>query len=129
MWREADRIFIHLAVRITNCGSVLMQIKSGCAWVEQLQPLPESTERDLKAGEFIPPGRVDAAWALLEKRDLPKNFLREIEPGETDQIDFDFCIDSNVRRVLIYSNLPNAKKKIGGWNLNTIHEAPNASLP
>jgi hypothetical protein len=92
MWREADSIFIHLAVRITNCGSVLMQIESGCAWVEQLQPLPENTQRELEAGDFVPAGRVDAEWSQLQQRDLPKGFLQEIEPGETDQIDFDFVL-------------------------------------
>lgn len=127
MWRDAGQIFIHLSIRIKNNGNVLMRVEQGCAWVEQLTPLPKSVADRIQHGsDFVLEGRVDAEWILIEpKRDLPKGFCRDVEPGETDHIDFDFAIDESVRRVLIYSDLANRKKKDRGWNLNTIHETPS----
>lgn len=125
MWRDAGQTFIHLSIRITNHGNVLMRVEQGCAWVEQLTPVPESVANRLQqTNDLVPEGRVDAEWVLIKKIDLPKGFCRDVEPGETDHIDFDFAIDESIQRVLIYSNLANRKKKDRGWNLNTIHETP-----
>jgi len=125
MWPDAGLTFIHLSIRITNNGNVLMQVEQGCAWVEQLTPLHKSIEDRLRDnGDLVPDGLVDAQWIMIRRRDLPKGFCRDIEPGETDHIDFDFAIDQSIRRVLIYSNLANRKKEDRGWNLNTIHETP-----
>jgi hypothetical protein len=125
MWRDVGQTFIHLSIRIINNGNVLMRVEQGCAWVEQLTPLPQSVEGRLGRNEdYVLEGQVDAEWGLIKKRDLPKGFCRDIEPGETDQIDFDFVIDQDIRRVLIYSHLANRRKMVGGWNLNTIHQIP-----
>ncbi len=130
MWTDAGQSFIHLSVRVTNCSGVLVCLRKGCAWVEQLAPLPPAIEDSIRRnGDIVRVGQVHAEWLLLQKRDLPKDHLIEIEPGETDQIDFDFVIDSSVRRVLIYSHLANTKKQTGGWNLNTIHEIPVRAVP
>lgn len=125
MWRDAERIFVHLTVRVTNHGNVLMRVGEGCAWIEQLSPLPEIVQTRLaEGGDLVPSERVDAEWMLVARRDLPAGYCRDIEPGETDQIDFDFAIEETVRRVLIYSHLANRRKKVHGWNLNTVHETP-----
>jgi hypothetical protein len=102
-----------------------MQVEEGCAWVEQLTPLHESVEDRLQQhGDLVLDGQVDAQWIMIKRRNLPKGFCRDIEPGERDHIDFDFAIDQSIRRVLIYSNFANRKKEDRGWNLNTIHEIP-----
>lgn len=126
IWRADNKTFVHLALRITNTGNVLMRITNGCAWVEQLTPLPEAVSARIASGEdVVRENRIDAEWALVQKRDLPPNHCREIEPGETDQIDFDFMIEPDVQRILVYSHLANPRKETAGWNLNTIHEIPS----
>lgn len=129
MWTDAGLSFIHLTVRVTNRGSVLVRLGKGCAWVEQLAPLPPAIQDSISGGDdIVQPGRVDAEWLLLQKRDLAQDHLLEIDPGETDQIEFDFAIDASIRRVLIYSYLANTRRRTGGWNLNTIHEIPTTAL-
>jgi hypothetical protein len=126
IWRAADKTFVHLAVRITNTGNVLMRITNGCAWLEQLSPLPDAVSARIAGGEdVVRENQIDAEWALIQKRDLPPKHSREIEPGETDQIDFDFMIEPDIQRILVYSHLPNPRKETVGWNLNTIHEIPS----
>src|ERR1043165_7074121 len=110
IWRDAGQVFIHVSIRVTNHGNVLMRIQQGCAWIEQLTPLPESVAQRLhETHELVPTERVDAEWILIKKLDLPKDFCLDIEPGETDHIDFDFVIDGSIKRVLIYSHLANRK--------------------
>jgi hypothetical protein len=122
IWRDGGRLFIHLAVRIINTGAVLIRLEKGYAWIEQLTPLPEPVRTRLENnGDVVPEGRTDAEWVKLIRRDLPHDYCCDIEPGETDTIDFDFQIADSVSRVLIYSYVENQQKRVIGWNLNTIH--------
>src|SRR5438128_12098375 len=105
-----------------------MRVTKGCAWLEQLDPVPTAVGERIAGGDdIVPPERVDAEWGLLQKRDLPVGFVLEIEPGETDQIEFDFLIPPDVQRILVYSHLANPKKETAGWNLNTIYELPSTN--
>src|SRR5947208_2144168 len=39
-WIDEDKTFLHVKVRITNTGNMLIQLSKGKTWIEKLTPLP-----------------------------------------------------------------------------------------
>jgi hypothetical protein len=66
------------------------------------------------------------AWPLIGDRTLEYSDDRylEVEPGESEAIDFDVFIAGDVKVVQIYSYLKNVSKKSReiGWNCTSIHQ-------
>jgi hypothetical protein len=127
-WEDAGLKFLHVTLRITNTGNVLLPIAEGCTWVQQVTPLSEEIQSAISAGDDpARPKTTEFPWPLIEKRDLNAEDY-EIEPGEAEEFHFDFTMNKGVSRVLIYSHIENAKKKKWlsakkiGWNLSTLYE-------
>src|ERR1700730_1029629 len=124
-WGDADRTFLHVTLRINNSGAVLMRVSKACTWLERLSPLPPNVRQNIQSGlPIVKSDRTDIEWTQIEQRNTSQEFSLEIEPGEPDEIHFDFAIDPEIKRVLIYTHLVNEKKKRKGWNLSTIYDIP-----
>ncbi len=128
-WADEQLMLLHVTLRVTNTGNVLLPIGECCTWVEQLTPLPDSVRNQMLAGKDpVESSRTDIEWTLIAERKLDPTAGYEIEPGEAEEFHFDFMIDQNVSRVLIYSYLENKKKrrwpttKTIGWNISTIYD-------
>jgi hypothetical protein len=130
-WRDADRVFIRVTVRITNNGNVIVAIREGCSWLEQITPLPDRVRSVINDGKDpTQEGRCDVEWQLLQERKLSAADAIEIEPNEHDDLHFDFALDASIQRVLVYSRIENPQKTFGerkiGWNLSTIYDIETA---
>jgi len=124
-WRDEDKTFLHVTVRISNTGNVLIALAKGKTWIEKLTPLPSKVKGSLCAGNMpIQTGKHEVNWSLIAKHELTSSDRIEIEPRETDELHFDFVIVKKIMRVLIYTHLENQtkglRKKIG-WNLSSIY--------
>jgi hypothetical protein len=128
-WRDEDKIFLRVTVRITNTGSVLVQLAEGKTWIEKLTPLPSKLRSTLVAGEnLFDNGKHEMNWSLLAKHEFTARDRIEIEPKERDELHFDFAISNQISRVLIYTHLQNqtkARQKKIGWNLSSIYIIPD----
>ena len=88
-------------------------------------PLLSATTR-LVCGYLGTGDSFEYAWPLIGDRTLEYSDDRylEVEPGESEAIDFDVFIDGDVKVVQIYSYLKNVSKKSReiGWNCTSIHQ-------
>jgi hypothetical protein len=119
-------------IHIENPSEVILRLRSGFVWIQQMQPVPQSIEKDILSGtDPVESGEAEILWPMIAERKL--NFTKlgtQIEPGEWDELHAEFAIDSKVTKMLIYTHLDNAKKRSWfrfwektriGWNLSTVH--------
>lgn len=117
---------LHLCVSISNDGEVLISLEKGEVWIHQIIPVtPQLITYIEKGGDPVREGKTEIQWPLLCLRSSKwkKNDF-EIEPGETDSIEYDFVIDERIKCVEVYSQYWNTKKgkKDLLWHLTTLHD-------
>ncbi|HEX9987180.1 MAG TPA: hypothetical protein VGE45_01730 [Chloroflexia bacterium] len=121
---NGSQLYVRVTWVIENKGKLKVRLMKGCIRLYRIQPWPHAELiARLKDGDhYLNPGENEIDWPVLEHRDLhrPHGPL-EIEPGEIDEIPFDFVISGDNRLVMVYSYLGNEKKKRKvGWNKWTI---------
>jgi hypothetical protein len=121
---------LRIQLDIENIGESLMQISNHFARVQQVQPIAEV---DGKKFDPIPdPETNEIPWPLVKEHEKKDHKVhREIEPGESDTLSFDFTIPSEIKRVYINIYIQNKKKKSKwyyafyrkeiGWDFSTTH--------
>lgn len=123
-WADEDRIFLRVKVRIANTGNVLIKLSKGKTWLEKLTPLPSKVRTAVRAGTPIQKGKHEISWSLIQKHELGANVRIQIEPKESDELNFDFVIDKRISRILVYTHLENEAKGLRrkiGWNLTSVY--------
>lgn len=123
-WRVGDQVLLRVTVRLTNVGSVLLQVKGIKAVIEQLLPLPDDVTAALAEGrDPVAAGQSEILWDNIGERtcDFTEN-RREVEPGEIDECTFDFVLPGAVRKIQVYSHVQNLSKSDEnvGWNTSTV---------
>lgn len=112
---------LHIEIRVTNIGKVLIKVSELEASIFQLFPIPKKV-RALLRKEY---GRKKTS-INTSVRELPwekiafhagnfKNDGAEIEPGENQEFLFDFVIDRKISAVSIYSFLHGPPNSESGW--------------
>lgn len=153
--RLDDRLALRVSVKLTNVGLVLLTLRSG-----EIRLLDMSASAVAQEFPPDPPTRVEHAWPELgsyrltfrpasdspkdppakigddaRTRDGLKIGTRMIEPGERDELEFDFVFrpDKTVDAVTVYTYFENkkvstslvgkilGKSKPFGWNTTTLH--------
>jgi hypothetical protein len=111
---------VRVNLLIENTSDVLLRIREGFTWVQQMRPWPEeAVERykaQLEGGDHKEP---EVAWPLISEKKHESE--RELEPKEPDEISMDFIIDQAYEKILIYSHLKNSHKRGElGWIVSTV---------
>lgn len=137
---DEQRFFCRIDLTINNCGSKLICLESILSRIQQIEPLPNTGD-----GIFEPDptsAAPEIEWPALQTRDHSfGNGERQIEPGESDTLQFDYILPVGVNTIQAYSYVSNrTTKRKGhrlyfdkipreiGWNVTTIHKlAPTAS--
>jgi len=120
------KTLLTLNVKIINIGDVMISIESGEVRVQQVLPVPEEILEEIQKGEDpVKENEREIFWSIINERKckLEKDEV-EIEPGESDNIKFDFIIDSDIMVIEIYSHFKNIKKQKRdlGWSLTSIYD-------
>jgi len=140
---ENRRTLLSLDVIISNSGDVLLSLQSGEIFIKQLLPLPDKILKPYNQGENLD-GEQITGWKMIafraekwesnkKKEPRMKRIMKalgisypsgiEIEPGEIEQLHYDFFISNNVRSILVYSYFRNIQKSHRvGWSLTTTHD-------
>lgn len=140
---ENRRTLLSLDVVISNSGDVLLSLQSGEIFIKQLLPLPDKILKPYNQGENLD-GEQITGWKMIafraekwesnkKKEPRMKRIMKalgisypsgiEIEPGEIEQLHYDFFISNNVRSILVYSYFRNIQKSHRvGWSLTTTHD-------
>lgn len=123
---EDDKIFLRVDVSIANVGDVLLQIEHGIVRVNQILPVPEDLLEAINAsGGTDDFNDSETKWPNLvacEQDWIIEMF--EIEPTETDEVNYDFVVPFGVKTVEVYTYFRNVKKRPReiGWGHTSIHE-------
>jgi len=126
-----NKLLLRATVRICNESEVLLSLASGLSRVQQVLPCTEdlvaSLAKRIHDDDACEP---EVEWPLLEEWKVAfKKGEREIEPGESDELHFDFVVDSDVQVVVLYSYLKNVRKRKReiGWNVTSIYDLRSRS--
>lgn len=127
-----DRL-LHVVSSVTNVGGVLLSLVSGVTRVQQMLPAPDEFVRIVGEGDDpVRNGGTEYPWPSLgERRTHWEKSPRELEPGESEEIHYDFVIDSEATTVEVYSYFKNSAKRRReiGWNLTTLYDLKRAGPP
>jgi len=130
------RILLHLELRVTNSGEVLLTLSELDIWIGQVLPWPteipwpkqESLEASLSRIEktnVTKTGNGEIEWPLLHGKTVFFNAAQQtIEPGEEDEMHFDFSIPGDTKCLHIYThlrNVPNPRKEVG-WPKTSFYD-------
>lgn len=126
-------IYLSVFVTVTNRGKAKLDLRRFEIYVRQVLPLPDEMAKilpkliiekptEVRKG-ILPELFVDSgqriSWQNLGYRnwkDFPRK-MRELEPGQTKDYQFDFIIDADVRVIDVISYI-NPEEK---WGLSTLH--------
>lgn len=119
------KIVLNVAATISNGGDVLLSILSAETRVEQLCPPPPGIEDTLMRAKQEQKRELE--WPVLAMRvsDWQQGEF-QIEPGESDQLYYDFVIEDSVKTVKVYTYFRNfaikGKNREIGWNVTTVYD-------
>lgn len=119
---EAARL-VRVTVVAQNKGEVLLNLKSCRVWIQQVRPLPPNLAELLEeTGEVASGGKREADWPLVAEKEVtwPQGSC-EIEPGESQSLDFDLVLTSPLETVIVYAYVKNESKpdREIGWDAQT----------
>lgn len=121
----SGKLLLRVVLVIENKGEVLLPIAEGCVRLYRVKPWPEELLLPVSRGEDpVHPGENEVDWPIICKRDLNLPYgPTEIEPGEMDEIPFDFVVDDTEQLVMVFSYVGNQQKskRQVGWNKSTTY--------
>ncbi|MEM8719728.1 MAG: hypothetical protein AAGE84_10525 [Cyanobacteria bacterium P01_G01_bin.39] len=126
-----EKSLLHIAISVTNIGDVLIRLREGEIWIQQVKPVViPFLLQGIKQGDYSAiksKNSTEIDWSLIDEQEFSVKDI-QIEPGEYEEIYCDFIINSNVKVVKVYSWLKNKKILIQwrfqeiGWRLSTLYE-------
>ncbi len=111
---------LHCAIKITNCGDVLLRPSTCKLCLRQVIPVDKEVQF-LDGCDPVLAGEHELKWLLIVERKWGK--VAEIEPGESDQIHTDFVINADIELVQFYGFVGNPRKLKNdfGWPLTRFY--------
>jgi hypothetical protein len=124
-WPAEGRIVLHVIVRVTNVGEVVLRLRSTLARIQQLLPIPPDLAAAIADNtDPVEPNESEIQWPLVAERACDWNSAyHEVEPGEIEECHFDFILSPPLEKVEVYSYLRNLSKRGRdiGWNTTTVY--------
>ena len=117
-----EKTLLRATISIENIGAVLISVKY--IRVHLSQVLPQSEQVSAQIDEALIDKRREVDWPDIDTKESEWNGSDfEIEPGETDQVEFDFIISDGLKKVQIYSYIRNHKKWFReiGWSKTSLY--------
>ncbi|MCH7801801.1 MAG: hypothetical protein IIC24_09705 [Chloroflexi bacterium] len=112
---------IHLSVTVifSNAGRVVWTFEPADRNLTTIQQVKPITSDQLTALEQQLEAQTDLAfeWPWIGNRPLTSRL--EVEPSDTEQINYEFIIDNSIESILIYSYYSRDGR---GWDATTIYD-------
>lgn len=117
-----DWTWLRVAVRLENVSKRLLEIEQGTIRVQQILPLDSQIAQSLAAGENpVSTEELIVPWPRLGNSYQLKTHC-EIEPGETDILEYEFIIPAHIQVVKIYTYFANSDSVPLGWSKGSIYQ-------
>jgi len=129
-----EKALLRVTVTIQNVGNVLLTLGESTLRIQQILPLPAEVVEAIEQGKNpVNDGETEVRWPLIESRELDlANLPIKLEPGESDEIVYDFFVDGCPKTVKVYSyysSAVNARHRIFfrqvdplGWKRTTTYD-------
>jgi hypothetical protein len=119
-----EKGLLRVKTQISNPGVIVLRMTHARVEVQQVLPLGAELE-SLEEEDFSNPERREIPWPLISSRSSEwqrKEF--EIEPGEADEVIWDFLLPREIETIAVYSYFRNVKKRFRdiGWGLTTLYD-------
>jgi hypothetical protein len=117
-------ILVRVTVGFANPGTVLLRVGKGLVRLSRVRPLPDDVVPSVEDGKRT------IELPEIASRELEADVV-EIEPGESDEVDFDFVVREDIEAVEVYSYFRNpsrADREIG-WTLATLYDLKDEAPP
>jgi hypothetical protein len=132
---------VHLRVDVSNPGEVLLYLVSGTAWIQRILPMAPDDESVLLTPDAVAEGHTMVAWPgaapVRHERWDPGDLV--IEPGETQEFEYDFIVPLSLRTVRAYAYYKNASARPWwrcwgrneeiGWHIATLYDLSETAAP
>lgn len=117
-----DWTWVRVSITISNPGKRLLDFESGIIRIQKILPL-DSKIRSIFERNESPISKKDykVRWPRIGKSYEPQLDIK-IEPGEEDNLDYEFIIPSYVKTVKIYSYFSKQENPPLGWAKSTIYD-------
>jgi hypothetical protein len=108
-------------IKLSNVGAVPLNIDYVHIVVRQVIPIDDKTKSIIvKQSTAKQSVRGKYLWpTLIDQSENPETFL---EPGESDEADFDFFVPEAVKTVEIYSNVAQEKNSDFSWQQTQLYD-------
>lgn len=121
---EEGKLLLCVSTNITNLGEILLSLVRIETRIQQVLPLPHEVQACIALnGNPVPAGATEVSWPILDSHEVELKSY-EIEPGESQEYQHDFILDSPVKAVKVYSYIKNAAKhdREIGWDATTLYD-------
>jgi hypothetical protein len=130
-----DKVLLHVKVKISNAGRSLMKLSALRVDVRQVLPLLDETAGLLDGDGLVSrtEGGAKARWETIDTAhpewDPDEGRAPEIEPGENDELRFDFVLPTLLETAFIYVYVQNVKKRKRkvGWTVTSLYDLRGSS--
>jgi hypothetical protein len=114
----SDQInLMRIEIGLTNTGNAILVSRRQLIRIQQILPMVPCKEGEPCATKQVNTALREAErkddrfiWPLVAERKILVESPREIEPGEKDQIDFEFAVPSDIKVVRVYAYFQNDTK-------------------
>jgi hypothetical protein len=120
-------VLLNVKVKVKNEGRGLMELTKLRLDLHRVLRLGEEMRRKIECGTQFEADSVEANWPLIGQQVCDwEDGTAELEPGETDEIGFDFFLNSETETIFLYVYLDNVAKKRGnralGWAVTELYD-------
>lgn len=120
------KVLLHVDVKVSNIGAVLMPLVYLETRIQQVLPLPRGVAEAIEEGrDPVSAWATEVEWPLIQshQQQFPAAEC-EIEPGERQGFQHDFIFDADVKTVEVYSYVMNERERDGTlvWDLTTLYD-------
>lgn len=128
-----DKILLQFSVKVINVGNVIISLNKCDIRVQRVLPVNDKIHESImnnKENYYLEEKNnnldYEINWPILKYIERQcEDGMCEVEPSETEQLCFDFILDSNIETISIYTHFVNksmkGKNEIG-WSLTTIYD-------
>lgn len=125
-----DKLWLHVSVKISNAGDVLISLVEGEVRISKVLPLPPDILDSINKGHDPvdeEEGETMIMWPEIALRESKWEKGKEvrIEPNESDELHYDFIINAaETKTIEIYSHFRNVviRNRPIGWTFTTFHD-------